>query len=61
MRAYSSFCWVKGKQNAATSAAARVTLRCFVVSAVRREMSPARVRAVKLNATAMMKPMNSSA
>ncbi|CAM5263404.1 hypothetical protein SCALM49S_03575 [Streptomyces californicus] len=54
MRAYCSFCWVKGKQNAATSAAARVTLRCFVVSRVMREMSPARLSAVKPNATLMM-------
>lgn len=54
MRAYCSFCWVKGKQNAAMSAAARVTLRCLVVSRVIRAMSPARVRAVKPNATMMM-------
>lgn len=60
MSAYSSFCWVKGKQTAATRAAASVMLRCFVVSAVRRETSPARWSAVKAKPTVMRKPMKSS-
>lgn len=60
MRAYSAVSWVKGKQSAATRAAARVTLRCLAVSAVSRAMSPARVSAVKAKAAVMRKPMNCS-
>lgn len=60
MSAYSSFCCVKGKQTAATRAAVRVMLRCFEVSAVMREMSPARFSAVKAKAAVMRKPMKSS-
>lgn len=58
--AYWSSVWVSGKAAAAAKAPTSATLRCLVVSAVKRASRPALLRAAKPKPAVMRKPRKSS-